>query len=110
MRAALWRPRTASIGIEGLAFALAHETGHHVGGPPYHPCYRAKGTDTELVAPTISTKAATLENRIELLFFMQRHTDQSLPQAILTCINTIMRSENEIIGALLVIVQRDPRF
>jgi hypothetical protein len=41
---------------------------------------------------------------------MQRHTDQSFPQAILTCINTIMRSENEIIGALLVIVQRDPRY
>jgi hypothetical protein len=41
---------------------------------------------------------------------MQRHTDQSFTQAILTCINTIMRSENEIIGALLVIVQRDPRY
>ncbi len=31
--------RHRSVGIEGLAFALAHETGHHVGGPPYHPCY-----------------------------------------------------------------------
>jgi len=31
--------RHRSIGIEGLAFALAHETGHHVGGPPYHPSY-----------------------------------------------------------------------
>jgi len=27
------------VGIEGLAVALAHETGHHLGGPPYHPCY-----------------------------------------------------------------------
>jgi hypothetical protein len=31
--------RHRSVGIEGLAFALAHETGHHVGGPPCHPCY-----------------------------------------------------------------------
>jgi hypothetical protein len=31
--------RHRSIGIEGLAFALAHETGHHLGGPPYHPSY-----------------------------------------------------------------------
>jgi hypothetical protein len=31
--------RHRSIGIEGLAFAVAHETGHHVGGPPYHPSY-----------------------------------------------------------------------
>jgi Zn-dependent protease with chaperone function len=27
------------IGVEGLAFALAHETGHHLGGPPRHPAY-----------------------------------------------------------------------
>ena len=31
--------RHRSIGVEGLAFALAHETGHHVGGPPYHSSY-----------------------------------------------------------------------
>lgn len=31
--------RHRSVGIEGLAFAMAHETGHHVGGPPFHPCY-----------------------------------------------------------------------
>lgn len=31
--------RHRRVGIEGLAFALAHETGHHIGGPPYHPCY-----------------------------------------------------------------------
>lgn len=27
------------VGIEGVAFALAHETGHHLGGPPHHPFY-----------------------------------------------------------------------
>src|SRR5260370_17486662 len=38
---------------------------------------RAKDTDTELAAPTISTKAATLDNRIiNFLVFMQNHTDQ----------------------------------
>ena len=31
--------RHRQIGIEGLALALAHETGHHLGGPPYHPAY-----------------------------------------------------------------------
>jgi hypothetical protein len=31
--------RHCKIGIEGLAFALAHETGHHLAGPPYHPFY-----------------------------------------------------------------------
>jgi len=31
--------RHRKVGIEGLAFALAHETGHHLGGPPRHPFY-----------------------------------------------------------------------
>jgi hypothetical protein len=26
--------RHREVGVEGLAFALAHETGHHLGGPP----------------------------------------------------------------------------
>jgi hypothetical protein len=25
------------VGIAGLAFALGHETGHHLGGAPFHP-------------------------------------------------------------------------
>ncbi len=33
------------VGIEGLAFALAHETGHHVGGPPHHPCYSSLSSE-----------------------------------------------------------------
>jgi hypothetical protein len=33
--------RHRRVGIEGLAFALAHETGHHLGGPPYHSAYRS---------------------------------------------------------------------
>ena len=24
------------VGVEGVAFTLAHETGHHLGGPPHH--------------------------------------------------------------------------
>jgi hypothetical protein len=31
--------RHRRVGVEGLAFALAHETGHHLGGPPLHPFY-----------------------------------------------------------------------
>jgi hypothetical protein len=31
--------RHRRVRIEGLAFALAHETGHHLGGPPNHPSY-----------------------------------------------------------------------
>ena len=32
--------RHRRIGAAGLAFALAHETGHHLGGPPYLQYYR----------------------------------------------------------------------
>jgi hypothetical protein len=28
--------RHKAMGFDGLAFALAHEIGHHLGGPPYH--------------------------------------------------------------------------
>jgi Zn-dependent protease with chaperone function len=31
--------RHRQIGVEGVAFALAHETGHHLGGPPHHTYY-----------------------------------------------------------------------
>ena len=31
--------RHREVGVEGIAFALAHETGHHLGGPPHHPSY-----------------------------------------------------------------------
>src|SRR6266581_6087273 len=41
----------------------------------------ARDTDIEPVAPTISAKAATLDNRIvDFLVFMKTHTDQSLAQ------------------------------
>src|ERR1700726_4532298 len=40
---------------------------------------RAKDTDIKLVAPTISAKAATLDNRIvDFLFFMQTHPGSHL--------------------------------
>ena len=32
--------RHRKIRMEGLAVALAHETGHHLGGPPYLQFYR----------------------------------------------------------------------
>lgn len=31
--------RHREVGVEGIAFALAHETGHHLGGPPHHESY-----------------------------------------------------------------------
>jgi hypothetical protein len=31
--------RHRHVGVEGIAFALAHETGHHLGGPPRHQFY-----------------------------------------------------------------------
>jgi hypothetical protein len=32
--------RHRRLGSAALALALAHETGHHLGGPPLHPYYR----------------------------------------------------------------------
>jgi hypothetical protein len=32
--------RHRGLGWTGLAVALAHETGHHLGGPPFHRAYR----------------------------------------------------------------------
>jgi hypothetical protein len=31
--------RHRDVGVEGIAFALAHEVGHHLGGPPHHQFY-----------------------------------------------------------------------
>jgi hypothetical protein len=31
--------RHREVGLEGIAFALAHEVGHHLGGPPRHESY-----------------------------------------------------------------------
>jgi hypothetical protein len=31
--------RHRKVGVEGIAFALAHEIGHHLGGPPHHQSY-----------------------------------------------------------------------
>jgi hypothetical protein len=31
--------RHRQVGVEGVAFALAHEVGHHLGGPPHHRFY-----------------------------------------------------------------------
>ena len=43
--------RHRRIGIEGLAFALAHETGHHLGGPPYHPYYSSISSEERANEP-----------------------------------------------------------
>jgi hypothetical protein len=37
--------RHRKIGVEGVAFALAHETGHHLGGPPRHPFYKSLSSE-----------------------------------------------------------------
>jgi hypothetical protein len=31
--------RHRHVGVAGIAYALAHETGHHLGGPPHHEFY-----------------------------------------------------------------------
>jgi hypothetical protein len=60
--------RHRDIGVEGLAFALAHETGHHLGGPPRHQYYRSLSSEeranewaAEIGLPTLFGK--TLGNR-----------------------------------------------
>jgi hypothetical protein len=37
--------RHRRIGVAGLAVALAHETGHHLGGPPRHPFYSSLSSE-----------------------------------------------------------------
>jgi hypothetical protein len=37
--------RHRRVGFEGLALALAHETGHHLGGPPRHPYYTSLSSE-----------------------------------------------------------------
>ena len=37
--------RHRDIGAAGLAMALAHETGHHLAGPPFLPFYRWLSTE-----------------------------------------------------------------
>jgi hypothetical protein len=39
--------RHRRTGIEALALALAHETGHHLGGPPSHPLYKSISSEEQ---------------------------------------------------------------
>ena len=39
--------RHRRAGIEALALALAHETGHHLGGPPSHPYYNSISSEAQ---------------------------------------------------------------
>jgi hypothetical protein len=39
--------RHRMAGIEALALALAHETGHHLGGPPSHPLYKSISSEEQ---------------------------------------------------------------
>jgi hypothetical protein len=57
--------RHRKVGVEGLAFALAHETGHHLGGLPHHPYYtsisseeRANEWAVSVGLPTVFEDAA----------------------------------------------------
>lgn len=59
--------RHRRIGVEGLAFALAHETGHHLGGNPRHPLYmslssedRANEWAIEVGLPTVFNQATAV--------------------------------------------------
>jgi hypothetical protein len=52
--------RHREVGIEGIAFALAHEVGHHLAGPPHHEFYttisseeRASEWAEEVGLPTV---------------------------------------------------------
>jgi len=47
--------RHREIGVEGLAFALAHETGHHLGGPPRHPFYASLSSERRASEWALST-------------------------------------------------------
>ena len=47
--------RHRKVGIEGLAFALAHETGHHLGGPPRHPFYVSLSSERRASEWALST-------------------------------------------------------
>jgi hypothetical protein len=37
--------RHRKIGLEGMAFAIAHETGHHLGGSPSHQFYSSLSSE-----------------------------------------------------------------
>ena len=39
--------RHRRAGVEALALALAHETGHHLGGPPSHPLYKTLSSEAQ---------------------------------------------------------------
>jgi hypothetical protein len=39
--------RHRRAGKEALALALAHETGHHLGGPPSHPLYKSISSEAQ---------------------------------------------------------------
>lgn len=46
--------RHRSAGVEALALALAHETGHHLAGPPSHPLYKSISSEEQADAWAIS--------------------------------------------------------
>jgi hypothetical protein len=62
--------RHKQLGVEGLAFAIAHETGHHLGGQPRHPLYlslsseeRANEWAIDVGLPTVFNKPISLRYR-----------------------------------------------
>jgi hypothetical protein len=57
--------RHREVEVEGIAFALAHEVGHHLGGPPHHEFYttissedRANEWAEEVGMPAVFGEAA----------------------------------------------------
>jgi hypothetical protein len=56
--------RHREIGVEGLAFALAHETGHHLGGPPRHPQYLSMSSEERANEWAISVGLPTIFGQV----------------------------------------------
>ena len=59
--------RHRRIGSAGLAFALAHETGHHLGGPPRMPYYHWLSSEDRATtwALTVGLRRVFGEDRYE---------------------------------------------
>jgi hypothetical protein len=79
--------RHREVGIEGIAFALAHEVGHHLGGPPHHEFYttisseeRASEWAAEIGLPTVFGEAVasryTRRGLVQLATVWKRYQKQ----------------------------------
>jgi hypothetical protein len=56
--------RHRRVGIEGLAFALAHETGHHLGGEPRHEFYASISSEERATEWAVSDGLPALFDQV----------------------------------------------